>query len=103
MMIAILVVAIACLVFWLVFLKLKLLRMTPGWVFGFSVFVVHLLLVFVIEDALCVCCGSKLEHDEKNARLNRKSEQFFQRHGCTIQTPRTHYVLRSVSQCKANS
>jgi multidrug resistance efflux pump len=48
MMIAILVVAIACLVFWLVFLKLKLLRMTPGWVFGFSVFVVHLLLVFVI-------------------------------------------------------
>jgi multidrug resistance efflux pump len=48
MMIAILVVAIACLIFWLVFLKLKLLRMTPGWVFGFSVFVVHLLLVFVI-------------------------------------------------------
>jgi multidrug resistance efflux pump len=48
MMIAILVVAIACLVFWLVFLKLKLLRMTPGWVFGFSVFVVHLLLVFVV-------------------------------------------------------
>jgi multidrug resistance efflux pump len=31
-----------------VFLKLKLLRMTPGWVFGFSVFVVHLLLVFII-------------------------------------------------------
>src|SRR5690349_3659004 len=48
MMIAVLVVAIACLIFWLVFLKLKLLRMTPGWVFGFSVFVVHLLLVFVI-------------------------------------------------------
>jgi multidrug resistance efflux pump len=48
MMIGILIVAIACLIFWLVFLKLKLLRMTPGWVFGFSVFVVHLLLVFVI-------------------------------------------------------
>jgi multidrug resistance efflux pump len=48
MMIAMLVVAIACLIFWLVFLKLKLLRMTPGWVFGFSMFVLHLLLVFVI-------------------------------------------------------
>jgi multidrug resistance efflux pump len=48
MMIAFLVVAIACLIFWLVFLKLKLLRMTPGWVFGFSAVVLHLLLVFVI-------------------------------------------------------
>ena len=48
MMVGLLVVAIACFVFWLVFLKLKLLRMTPGWVFGFSIFVLHLMLIFVI-------------------------------------------------------
>src|SRR5271165_4730979 len=48
MMAGFLVLAIACFVFWLVFLKLKLLRMTPGWVFGFSVFVLHLMLIFVI-------------------------------------------------------
>ncbi|HXZ17700.1 MAG TPA: efflux RND transporter periplasmic adaptor subunit [Roseiarcus sp.] len=48
MMVGILVVALACFVFWLVFLKLKWLRPTPGWVFGFSVFVVHLMLIFVI-------------------------------------------------------
>jgi multidrug resistance efflux pump len=48
MMAGILVVAVACFVFWLVFLKLKWLRPTPGWVFGFSVFVVHLMLIFVI-------------------------------------------------------
>ena len=48
MMIGFLVLAIACFVFWLVFLKLKLLRPTPGWVFGFSVVVVHLMLIFVI-------------------------------------------------------
>src|SRR5271165_3510779 len=48
MMAGFLVLAIACFVFWLVFLKLKLLRMTPGWVFGFSVVVLHLFLIFVI-------------------------------------------------------
>ena len=40
--------AIACFVFWLVFLKFKWLRMTPGWVFGFSIVVLHLMLIFVI-------------------------------------------------------
>ncbi|MGR7995183.1 MULTISPECIES: HlyD family secretion protein [unclassified Xanthobacter] len=48
MMIGILICALACFVFWLVFLKLKLLRMTPGWVFAFSMVVLHLLLIFVI-------------------------------------------------------
>ncbi len=48
MMVGFLVLGIACFVFWLVFLKLKLLRMTPGWVFGFSVVVLHLMLIFVI-------------------------------------------------------
>ena len=48
MMLGFLVLAIACFVFWLVFLKLKLVRPTPGWVFGFSVVVLHLFLIFVI-------------------------------------------------------
>src|SRR5271165_3223444 len=48
MMVGFLVMAIACFVFWLVFLKLKLLRPTPGWVFGFSVVVLHLFLIFVV-------------------------------------------------------
>jgi Biotin-lipoyl like len=48
MMVGFLVLAIACFVFWLVFLKLKLLRPTPGWVFGFSIVVIHLMLIFVI-------------------------------------------------------
>lgn len=48
MMIGILVLAIAAILFWVVFLKFKLLRLTPGWIFGFSVFFVHLALIFVI-------------------------------------------------------
>jgi len=48
MMAGILVVAVACFVFWLVFLKLKLLRLTPAWAFVFAVFVIHLFLIFVI-------------------------------------------------------
>jgi multidrug resistance efflux pump len=48
MMAGILVLSIACFVFWLVFLKFKWLRPTPGWVFGFSVVVLHLFLIFVI-------------------------------------------------------
>ncbi len=48
MIAGLLVVAISCFVFWLVFLKLKLLRMTPGWVFGFGIVVLHLFLIFVI-------------------------------------------------------
>jgi multidrug resistance efflux pump len=48
MMVGLLVIAIASFVFWLVFLKLKLLRLSPGWVFAFSIFVLHLLLIFVI-------------------------------------------------------
>src|SRR5208337_1605480 len=48
MMAGILVLSVACFVFWLVFLKLKLLRMMPGWVFGFSIVVLHLMLIFVI-------------------------------------------------------
>ena len=48
MMIALLVLAFASLVFWLVFFRFKLLNLTPGWGVVFGFFVVHLLLVFVI-------------------------------------------------------
>jgi multidrug resistance efflux pump len=45
---AILVIIAACAVFWLVFFKLKLLRLTPGWTIIFAFFVLHLFLVFLI-------------------------------------------------------
>jgi len=45
---AILVIITACAVFWLVFFKLKLLRLTPGWGIIFTFFVLHLFLVFMI-------------------------------------------------------
>jgi multidrug resistance efflux pump len=45
---AFLVIIVACAIFWLVFFKLKLLRLSPGWVLIFTFFVVHLLLVFMI-------------------------------------------------------
>ena len=45
---AILVIIVACAVFWLVFFRLKLLRLTPGWTIIFAFFVVHLFLVFLI-------------------------------------------------------
>jgi multidrug resistance efflux pump len=45
---AILVIIVASTVFWLVFFKLKLLRLTPGWGFIFVFFVLHLFLVFLI-------------------------------------------------------
>ena len=48
MMVALLVLAFASLVFWLVFFQFKLIRLTPGWGVIFGFFVVHLLLVFVI-------------------------------------------------------
>jgi multidrug resistance efflux pump len=48
MMVALLVLGFASLVFWLVFFRFKLIRLTPGWGVIFGFFVVHLLLVFVI-------------------------------------------------------
>ena len=48
MMVALLVLAFASLVFWLVFFRFKLINLTPGWGVVFGFFVVHLLLVFVI-------------------------------------------------------
>ena len=45
---AILVIIVACAIFWLVFFKLKLIRLTPGWGIIFAFFVLHLLLVFII-------------------------------------------------------
>ena len=48
MMVALLVLAFASLVFWLVFFRFELIRLTPGWGVIFGFFVVHLLLVFVI-------------------------------------------------------
>jgi multidrug resistance efflux pump len=48
MTVGILIIIAACAIFWLVFFKLKLLRLTPGWGFVFGIFVLHLLLIFVI-------------------------------------------------------
>lgn len=45
---AILVIIFACAIFWLVFFKLKLIRLTPGWGILFTFFVLHLFLVFLI-------------------------------------------------------
>jgi multidrug resistance efflux pump len=45
---AILVIIAACAVFWLVFFRLKLLRLTPGWGIVFAFVVIHLFLVFLI-------------------------------------------------------
>jgi multidrug resistance efflux pump len=46
--VAILVIIFACALFWLIFFKLKLLRLTPGWGIIFAFFVLHLCLVFII-------------------------------------------------------
>jgi len=48
MLIAILVIIVACALFWLIFFKLKLIRLTPGWGIVFGFFVIHLFLVFII-------------------------------------------------------
>jgi multidrug resistance efflux pump len=48
MLVAILVLIVAFLIFWLVFFKFKLLRLNPGWGIVFGFFVLHVLLVFVI-------------------------------------------------------
>ena len=48
MMIAILIVIAASAIFWLIFFKLKWLRLTPGWALIFAFFVLHLTLVFLI-------------------------------------------------------
>ena len=45
---AILVIIIACALFWLIFFKLRLLRLTPGWGIVFGFVVLHLFLVFII-------------------------------------------------------
>jgi multidrug resistance efflux pump len=45
---AILILIVVFAIFWLVFFKLKLLRLTPGWGIVSAFFVLHLLLVFVI-------------------------------------------------------
>jgi len=47
-LVAILVLIVAFFVFWLVFLKLKLLRLNPGWAIVFAFFVIHVMLVFII-------------------------------------------------------
>jgi multidrug resistance efflux pump len=48
MIAALLVVTLACAVFWLVFFRFKLIRLTPGWGIVFAFVVVHLMLVFLI-------------------------------------------------------
>ena len=48
MMIAILVLIFASAIFWLIFFKLKWLRLSPGWALIFAFFVIHLMLVFLI-------------------------------------------------------
>jgi len=46
--VAILILIAATVIFWLVFFKFKLLRLTPAWGFLFPLFAIHVLLVFVI-------------------------------------------------------
>jgi len=48
MIAALLVLTVALAVFWLVFFRFKLIRLTPGWGFIFAFFVVHVMLVFLI-------------------------------------------------------
>jgi multidrug resistance efflux pump len=48
MMAAILAIIVACLLFWLIFFKFKLLRLTPPWGIIFGFFVLHLFIVFII-------------------------------------------------------
>ncbi len=48
MFVALLVIIVASAIFWLVFFKFRLLRLTPGWGLVFAFFVLHLLLIFVI-------------------------------------------------------
>lgn len=48
MMAALLVLAVACFGFWIVFFRFKLIKLTPGWGVIFGFFVVHLMLVFLI-------------------------------------------------------
>jgi multidrug resistance efflux pump len=48
MIVAIIVIIAACALFWLVFFKLKLLRLTPAWGIVYAFFVLHLFLVFMI-------------------------------------------------------
>ena len=45
---AILVLIIGLAIFWLVFFKLKLLRLTPAWGFGFALVFAHFFLIFLI-------------------------------------------------------
>src|SRR6478752_10620951 len=45
---AILVLAIGLAIFWLVFFRLKLLRLTPAWGFGFALVFAHFFLIFLI-------------------------------------------------------
>ena len=48
MLIAILILILASAIFWLVFFKLKWLRLTPGWALIFAFLVIRLMLVFLI-------------------------------------------------------
>src|SRR5271165_3564997 len=48
MTVALLILAVSGVIFWLVFFKFKLLRLRPGWVLVFAFFVIHVMLVFLI-------------------------------------------------------
>ena len=48
MTVGILVLTFCFAIFWLVFFKFKLLKLTPGWGFVFALVVLHLMLIFVI-------------------------------------------------------
>src|SRR5208337_2523023 len=48
MIAGLLLVSVAVAIFWLVFFKFKLLRLTPGWGFIFALFMIHVMLVFMI-------------------------------------------------------
>jgi membrane-bound acyltransferase YfiQ involved in biofilm formation len=49
---AILVIIVAFAIFWLVFFKLKLLRLTPAWGIIFAFLVLHLFLVFLTRQSI---------------------------------------------------
>src|SRR5271165_6917154 len=69
MMAAILVLIVACTIFWLVFFKFKWLRLTPGWGLIFAFFVIcHAALLPTFADLLkkggakAVVVGADAEH-----------------------------------------
>ena len=77
MIAAILVLVIGLAIFWLVFFKIKLLRLTPAWGFGFALVFAHFFLIFLIGLRFEVCNAQLRErhggaaHDSAHSALAR--------------------------------